>query len=130
MLVRENGVSNNNYIMRLIVYCKDCSTKNILKIRATDRVSLKMKYGNEIGSTCKKCNVNSMYEVGDIMAESILGHEILFVITIIFIFLVIWSLWDYSEHPYLLPVGISIPLLIYKVSTNAINDKIRNFNRS
>ena len=120
--------------MRLIVYCKYCSTKNILKIRATDRVKLKMKYGNKISLVCKKCKTNKKYEIRDIKAESILSHEILFVLTVIFIFLVIWGLWDYSGHQvsslYLLPVGVSIPVLIYMVSTNAINDKIRNFNKS
>ena len=121
-------------IMRLFVYCKKCSAKNTIKFKATDRVELKKRYGDKIDLTCKKCNAKNKYETSDIKAEHSLGHSIIFLLTITSMFLVIWLLWDYAKHQvgsqYLLPVAVSIPLLISVTASNAINHKIRIFNRS
>jgi len=119
--------------MKLIVYCKRCSKKNTLKIKASDRVELKKRYGDKIDLTCKKCNAKNKFESRDIKAEPILGNSVLFLLTIIFIFSVIWFLWDYTKQVtsrYLLPVAVSIPLLIYVTASNAINHKIQIFNKS
>ena len=120
--------------MQLIVYCKKCSTRNSLKIKASDRVELKMKYGDKINLTCRKCNTKDTYEVNEIKAEQRIAPLISFVAVFIFMILIIYFLWDYAKHQlsslYLLPIGVFIALIIYVVLTKEINNRVRNFNRS
>ena len=120
--------------MRLVVYCKKCSTRNPLKIRAGDRVELKMKYGDAIDLTCKNCNAKNKYRIDDIKAEQKFGSLISFIIVLILMILGVYFLWDYAMHklssPYLIPIGLLVLLFIYIVINKEMNAKVRNFNRS
>jgi hypothetical protein len=117
------------------VCCKRCSTKNTLKIKASDRVEFKKRYGCKIDLTCKKCNAMNKYEISDIKAEHRFDSSIFFIITIAFIVLITWFLWSSAKGRIsysfgFLPIGISIPLLVFSVFTKVRNDKVRNFNKS
>jgi hypothetical protein len=120
--------------MRLVVYCKNCSSRNPLHIKAADRVALKIKHGDLIEVTCTKCNARGMYEVNEVKAEQRFGGLISFVIFFSLMLLIIYLLWDYLSHQmsslYLLPVGLFVLLLIYIVINKEMNNKVRNFNRS
>lgn len=120
--------------MQLVVYCKKCLRRNPIRIRVSDRVELKMKYGDSIDLTCKKCNTKNRYEINDIKAEQRFGSLISFVVVFVFMILAIYFLWDYAKHqmssPYLIPAGLFVLLLIYIVINKEINNKVRNFNRS
>lgn len=120
--------------MRLVVYCKKCSKRNPVGIKANDRVELKMKYGDSMDLTCKRCNTKNRYEIDNIKAEQRFGILISFVAVFILMILAVYFLWDYAKHqlssPYLIPVGLCVLLLIYIVVNKEMNAKIRNFNRS
>ena len=108
--------------------------RNILKIKASDRVELKMKYGDKINLTCRKCNTKNKFGVNEIKAEQRFGSLISFVAVLIFMILIIYFLLDYAKHQlsslYLLPVGVFIALIIYVVINKEMKNRITNFNRS
>jgi len=120
--------------MQLVIYCKKCFKRNALHIWATDRVELKMMYGNNIEVVCKKCKTRLKYQIGDIQAEQRCVSFISFVGLILCIALFLYFLWDYSWHKmgsvYLIPVGLLVLVSIYTTINKEATKKIRNFNRS
>ena len=120
--------------MKLVVYCKNCSYRNTLNIKASDRVTLKMKYGKYIEVTCKKCHVKKKYDIDEIKAEQRYCGFISFVIIILSMFSVVYYLWDYISSlissAFLLPAGLFIIFLFYVVFLAEMNKKIKYFNRS
>lgn len=120
--------------MRLVLYCKKCSKRNVLSFRANDRVELKMIYGEMIELTCKKCKKKIKCEIDDIKAEQRFGSLISFIVIFFLMVLAVYFLWDYARHqlssPYLLPVGLFALFLIYITINKERKSKARNFNRS
>lgn len=120
--------------MQLVVYCKKCSKRNALKIWASNRSDLRMKYGNNLQVVCKKCKKRITYKIDDIQAENRFTGLISFVGLILCIFLLVYFLWDYSWHKigsvYLIPVGLLVLISIYSAIIKDVTTNVRNFNRS
>ena len=120
--------------MQLVVYCKKCSTRNVLNIWSTNRGDLKMKNGNNIEVICKKCKTKMKYPIDNIQAEQRLIGIISFVGLILCAVLLVYFLWDYNWHKigsvYLIPVGLLVLVLIYTTINKEATKKVRNFNRS
>ncbi|MCK4554521.1 hypothetical protein KAU19_06225 [Candidatus Parcubacteria bacterium] len=120
--------------MQLVIYCKKCSKRNVLNIRASDRVELKMKYGSAINITCKKCNAINKYEADNIKAEQRFSSLVVFIALVSFTVILICFLWDYNWHKFgsvfLIPVGLLILVSIYAVIIKEIMIKVKDFNKS
>lgn len=120
--------------MQLVIYCENCSKRNRLKIKASNRGAIKMNYGDRILVTCKRCGKRIRYEVRDIKAESRSSSLILILITITLIGLIFYLLQDYIIHKsssrLLLPVCMAAVLYFYTTANKEINDKVKFFNKS
>lgn len=120
--------------MYLIVYCKQCKKKISFWTFARDRVELKMKFGNTIELTCKKCKSKNNYEIRKFKAQHKFTSLVIFLITLLLIGLVIYYLKDYAKNQVssylLIPVGLFIILLVYTAINKELEKNTQNFNRS
>jgi hypothetical protein len=117
--------------MKLIVYCKKCSSKNKLNEKARDRHRLSQIIGENFNLKCTKCSDVRSYSVNEVYAEQS--------ILIMFLFLLILSvsitslvfLKDYFSINtwWLIPGLIAIPVSFYAAVSDAENKKIKSFNR-
>lgn len=118
--------------MRLVIYCKNCHSRNRIGEKASDRYRLSQKIGEEFDWKCSNCASINPYSVDDVEAEHGLKGLMYFLsILIIAICAGFFLLKNYFMIStwWLIPALIAIPISFYSVVSNEENKKIRTFNR-
>lgn len=120
--------------MILRIYCKSCSKPNQISSYASDRVELAKEKGDEVKVKCKNCSKIYEYSTNDVIAENGILNIILLVGMIIGTIIIANYLFKYLDKGgvysmFLLPIGISIPGMIYFSWLLEERKKIKTFNR-
>ncbi len=86
--------------MKLTFYCKDCKEINSIRLPVSDRIDMKMQYGNAIEKPCKHCKRTKQYSPKDFVAKPTILPVILTMILLIIslIFLKDWILHFFNEN--------------------------------
>lgn len=128
--------ANQKKEMKLIVNCKDCQEKIILKNSATDRIELSKEIGNEFKLRCEGCLIEHKYHVNDVKAkESKLLAIIAFIIFVFGTGIIVYLLREYlftPNNPYnVLAIGgiILIPSFVYVIFKKQERDDAKRFNQ-
>ncbi|GAA4275980.1 hypothetical protein [Aquimarina mytili] len=120
--------------MILRIYCKSCSKPNKINSYASDRVELAKEKGDLIKVKCNNCSKTHDYSANDVIAEGSILNLILLVGMIIGTIIIANFLIQYIDKGgiysmFLLPVGISIPGIIYYSWLLEEKKRIKIFNR-
>ena len=122
--------------MNLIVNCKECRNKIMLKSSVNDRAELSREIGNEFNLRCEECLREKEYHVNDVKAKE--SKLIALIALAIFVFgtgIIGYLLRDYffmSNNPYYVrAIGGSLifPFLVYMIFTKQERDNVKRFNR-
>ena len=108
----------------------------MIKSWVSTRVDLKMKLGDKIEISCKKCNRTDRYSINDLKArESKIAALIGLVILVIGTPIILFFLWDfiwqsglYGAFGLILIVGI--PGSIFMIINKNEQNRVSSFNRS
>ena len=120
--------------MILKIYCKFCSKSNKISSHASDRVELTKEKGDEVKVKCKNCSKIYEYSTNDVTAENGILNIVLLVGMVIGTIIIATFLLKYIDKGgvysmFLLPIGISIPGMIYFSWLLEERKKIKTFNR-
>ena len=122
--------------MKLIVNCKECRNKIMLKSSVNDRAELSREIGNEFNLRCEECLREKKYHVNDVKAKE--SKLIALVALGIFVFgtgFIGYLLRDYffrSNNPYYVRAVIGVlivPFWVYMIFTKQERDNASRFNR-
>ncbi|MBQ0735245.1 hypothetical protein [Aquimarina celericrescens] len=120
--------------MILRVYCRSCSKPNKISSYASDRVELSKEKGEVINVKCKYCSKTYGYGVNDVNAENGILNLILLIGMVVGTVVIAKFLLQYIDKGgvysmFLLPVGVSIPGIIYFGWLLEEKKRIRMFNK-
>ena len=120
--------------MRLVIYCEKCHERNGIKVVASDRHELRLRYGDHVELTCNKCKAKGKYSLREVKAEIRYLGLIAAILFIMLFLLTVFLLWEYNWHAsgsvYLLPAGLIIAALVYATAVKGMRAKVKSFNRS
>ena len=122
--------------MKIYTACINCKNEISLRTFASERIQLKMKYGDALNLTCKNCNRTNDYPINDLKAKD--NKITLLIAMIVLIFgtaLLLIFLWDYIWQSGLRGAGelamiIAVPSAIYGIIIGNDRKRVSIFNRS